>query len=119
MTRLCHHITSSCTQRALTVSFAIIDRGWKTSYGKAIFEYGNLSEHELSGWELQQDFIYGNGEVQSVQNQRAHLCQCTSHPSLLLNLHTMLSIGMMKRQMNEAGWDLKEPKLRSMALQRT
>ena len=65
MTRLCHHITSGCTQKALTVSFAIIDRGWKTSYVKAILEYGNLSEHELSGWELQQYSIYGNGEVQT------------------------------------------------------
>ena len=119
MTRLCHHIASSCTQRALTVSFAIIDRGLEPSYDKAIFEYGNLREHELSGWELQQDFIYGNGVVQSVQNQRAHLCQYTSHPPLLLNLHTILFMGMMKRQMNEADWDLKEPRLRSMALQRT
>ncbi len=37
--------------------------------GRILFEYGTLSERELSGLKLQQNYIYGNGEVQSVRDQ--------------------------------------------------
>ena len=75
--------------------------------GRILLEYGTLIERELSGRKLWQNFIYGNGEVQSLQDQRAHFYHHISLLSLFLNLRTISSIGTLKPQMDEAGLDLK------------
>ena len=58
--------------------------------GRTLSEYDTLSERELSGRKLRQKFEYGNGEVQSVQDQRAHLRHNASHLSLFLILYNII-----------------------------
>ena len=75
---------------------------------RILARYNALSEDERSKRKLWQAVRFGNGEWAHVRDLRSELIYYTSNLSLFLNLVSMGSLGIVERQMNEAGGELKK-----------
>ena len=71
-------------------------------------KYNALSDEERSRRKLWKAVRFGNGELASVKDLRLKLTYYTSNLSLFLNMVSMGSMGIVEKQMYEAGGDLKD-----------
>ena len=71
-------------------------------------KYNTLSDEERSKGKLWKAVRFGNGELTNVKDLRLKLTYYTSNLSLFLNMVSMGSMGMVEKQMYEAGGDLKD-----------
>ena len=75
---------------------------------KILGNYNALSDEERSKRKLWKAVRFGNGELANVKDLRLKLTYYTSNLSLFLNMVSMGSMGMVEKQMYEAGGDLKD-----------
>ena len=71
-------------------------------------KYNALSDGERSKRKLWKAVRFGNGELATVKDLRSKLIYYTGNLSLFLNMVSMCSMGIVEKQMCEAGGDLKE-----------
>ena len=71
-------------------------------------KYNALSDEERSKGKLWKAVRFGNGELANVRDLRLKLTYYTSNLSLFLNMVSMGSMGMVEKQMYEAGGDLRD-----------
>ena len=71
-------------------------------------KYNALSDEERSKGKLWKAVRFGNGELANVKDLRLKLTYYTSNLSLFLNMVSMGSMGIVEKQMYEAGGDLKD-----------
>ena len=71
-------------------------------------KYNALSDGERSNRKLWKAVRFGNGELATVKDLRSKLTYYTGNLSLFLNMVSMCSMGIVEKQMCEAGGDLKE-----------
>ena len=71
-------------------------------------KYNALSDGERSKGKLWKAVRFGNGELATVKDLRLKLIYYTANLSLFLNMVSMGSMGVIEKQMYEAGGDLKE-----------
>ncbi|KAK0510240.1 hypothetical protein JMJ35_007634 [Cladonia borealis] len=71
-------------------------------------KYNALSDEERSKGKLWKAVRFGNGELANVKDLRLKLTYYTSNLSLFLNMVSMGSMGVVEKQMYEAGGDLKD-----------
>ena len=71
-------------------------------------KYNALSDGERSKGKLWKAVRFGNGQLANVQDLRSKLIYYTGNLSLFLNMVSMGSMGIIEKQMCEAGGDLKE-----------
>ena len=77
---------------------------------QVLTKYNALGERERSAKRLWQKIKFGNGKMADMAEMRAKLTYYTSAMSLFLNMVSMGTMGMVERQMNDTGGDLKEIK---------
>ena len=70
-------------------------------------KYNALSDEERSKRKLWKAVRFGNGELANIKDLRLKLTYYTSNLSLFLNMVSMGSMGIVEKQMYEAGGDLK------------
>ena len=70
-------------------------------------KYNAMSDEERSKRKLWKAVRFGNGELANVKDLRLKLIYYTSNLSLFLNMVNMGSMGIVEKQMYEAGGDLK------------
>ena len=71
-------------------------------------KYNALSDGERSKRKLWKAVRFGNGELANVKDLRLKLIYYTTNLSLFLNMVSMGSMGVIEKQMYDAGGDLKE-----------
>ena len=71
-------------------------------------KYNALSDEERSKGKLWKAVRFGNGELANVKDLRLKIIYYTANLSLFLNMVSMGSMGVIEKQMYEAGGDLKE-----------
>ena len=71
-------------------------------------KYNALSDEERSKRKLWKAVRFGNGELANVKDLRSKLTYYTSNLALFLNMVSMGSMGIVEKQMYEAGGDLKD-----------
>lgn len=71
-------------------------------------KYNALSDEERSKGKLWKAVRFGNGELTEVKDLRSKLTYYTSNLSLFLNMVSIGSMGVVEKQMYEAGGDLKD-----------
>ena len=71
-------------------------------------KYNALSDGERSKRKLWKEVRFGNGELANVKDLRSKLTYYTSNLSLFLHMVSMGSMGMVEKQMYDAGGDLKD-----------
>ena len=71
-------------------------------------KYNSLSDGERSKRKLWKAVRFGNGELANVKDLRLKLIYYTGNLSLFLNMVSMGSMGVVEKQLCEAGDDLKD-----------
>ena len=71
-------------------------------------KYNALSDGQRRKGKLWKAVRFGNGELANVKDLRSKLVYYTANLSLFLNMVSMGSMGIVEKQMYEAGGDLKE-----------
>ena len=71
-------------------------------------KYNALSDGERRKGKLWKAVRFGNGELANVKDLRLKLTYYTSNLSLFLNMVSMGSMGVVEKQMYEAGGDLRD-----------
>ena len=71
-------------------------------------KYNTLSDEERSKGKLWKAVRFGNGELANVKDLRSKLTYYTSNLSLFLNMVSIGSMGVVEKQLYEAGGDLKD-----------
>ncbi len=73
-------------------------------------KYNALSETERSGRKLWQKIKFGNGQMGNLADLRTKVIYYTTAMSLFLNMMSIGTMGIVEKQLNDAGGDLKEIK---------